>query len=73
MPLMLSRPDNVVPRGQGNHCSVEFNILYRWHATLSQDDEKWTEKVFQDYFGNVPFDQVCFHDGYATRSLLQLC
>ncbi|KZV76244.1 heme peroxidase [Peniophora sp. CONT] len=29
--------------GRGNVCSIEFNLLYRWHATLSQHDTAWTE------------------------------
>ncbi|KAI0302469.1 heme peroxidase [Russula brevipes] len=34
-PLMSSRDadHDVSPRGQGNVVSVEFNLLYRWHAT----------------------------------------
>ncbi|KAK0204772.1 heme peroxidase [Desarmillaria ectypa] len=31
------------PRGEGNANSVEFNLLYRWHATLSRKDTQWTE------------------------------
>jgi linoleate 10R-lipoxygenase len=38
-------------RGRGNVCSVEFNCLYRWHATTSAEDEKWVElslaKIFE--------------------------
>ncbi|KAJ7785469.1 heme peroxidase [Mycena olivaceomarginata] len=33
-----------VERGLGNHCSVEFNVLYRWHPTLSAADQQWTEE-----------------------------
>lgn len=40
-----------VPRGQGNHVSVEFNLLYRWHATTSAQDIGWTENLFQEVFG----------------------
>ena len=29
------------PSGVGNHVSCEFNLIYRWHATLSEIDEKW--------------------------------
>ncbi|CAP60153.1 uncharacterized protein PODANS_1_4690, partial [Podospora anserina S mat+] len=36
---MFSQPS---PRGVGNQVSVEFNLLYRWHSTVSQRDEKWT-------------------------------
>ncbi|KAF7326065.1 Heme peroxidase [Mycena kentingensis (nom. inval.)] len=49
-------------RGQGNHCSVEFNVLYRWHPTLSIEDEKWTEDVFSRAFNNKPFDQLTMQD-----------
>ncbi|KAJ4474426.1 heme peroxidase [Lentinula aciculospora] len=36
------------PRGEGNVVSIEFNLLYRWHATLSRQDKQWTEKMFRD-------------------------
>ncbi|KAG2742711.1 heme peroxidase [Suillus brevipes Sb2] len=32
---------SVFERGRGNACSVEFNCLYRWHATTSAEDEEW--------------------------------
>ncbi|KAJ7133385.1 heme peroxidase [Mycena epipterygia] len=51
-----------VGRGQGNHCSVEFNVLYRWHPTISAADEKWTEEVFNKVFNNKPFDQLTIKD-----------
>lgn len=39
-----------VPQGEGNVVSIEFNLLYRWHATLSAQDEKWTEGEFSKFF-----------------------
>ncbi|KAJ7506939.1 heme peroxidase [Mycena galericulata] len=51
-----------VERGLGNHCSVEFNVLYRWHPTLSAADEQWTETVFNKMFNNKPFDQLSIQD-----------
>ncbi|CAE6443003.1 unnamed protein product [Rhizoctonia solani] len=42
-----------VGRGEGNSCSVEFNLLYRWHATLSAADEKWTAQMMKSKFGDV--------------------
>ncbi|CAE7179209.1 unnamed protein product [Rhizoctonia solani] len=42
-----------VGRGEGNSCSVEFNLLYRWHATLSAADEKWTAEMMKGKFGDV--------------------
>ncbi|PHH86123.1 hypothetical protein CDD83_10692 [Cordyceps sp. RAO-2017] len=29
------------PRGVGNQVSVEFNLLYRFHACISRRDERW--------------------------------
>ncbi|SCV69876.1 BQ2448_1270 [Microbotryum intermedium] len=34
-----------LPRGTGNAVSFEFNILYRWHSTISQADSDWVENV----------------------------
>ncbi|TFK61199.1 heme peroxidase [Pluteus cervinus] len=58
-PITLSG-DVVVERGRGNHCSVEFNVLYRWHATTSVADEKWTEDKFKE-FGKA-WDQITMND-----------
>ncbi|EKM81762.1 hypothetical protein AGABI1DRAFT_90139 [Agaricus bisporus var. burnettii JB137-S8] len=38
-------------RGKGNVVSVEFNCLYRWHATTSKSDEEWTMQAFRKIFG----------------------
>jgi len=49
-PLAASREldHQVSPRGQGNVVSIEFNLLYRWHATVSQADTTWTEQRFTE-------------------------
>ncbi|KAG5648767.1 hypothetical protein DXG03_000115 [Asterophora parasitica] len=59
---VIQGKDLKVERGQGNHVSVEFNILYRWHATTSARDQKWTEDVFNSAFGGKPFDQLSLAD-----------
>ncbi|KAF8993798.1 heme peroxidase [Cyathus striatus] len=51
-----------VNRGQGNHCSIEFNILYRWHATTAEQDVKGTEDIFNSVFNGKPFDQLSRQD-----------
>lgn len=35
-----------VDRGTGNVVSVEFAVLYHWHAALSKEDAQWMEEVF---------------------------
>ncbi|OQO08271.1 hypothetical protein B0A48_06141 [Cryoendolithus antarcticus] len=32
-------------QGTGNQVSAEFNLVYRWHASVSARDEKWTEEL----------------------------
>ncbi|OBR11300.1 linoleate diol synthase [Colletotrichum higginsianum IMI 349063] len=34
------------PEGTGNQVSVEFNLIYRWHCTISPKDDKWTQEMF---------------------------
>ncbi|THH11068.1 hypothetical protein EW145_g888 [Phellinidium pouzarii] len=53
---------DIIPRGQGNHVSVEFNVLYRWHATTAQKDIEWTEDEFNRFFKGKPLDKVTLDD-----------
>ena len=41
---------SVSPRGQGNAVSIEFNLLYHWHASICQQDEIWLNGVFKELF-----------------------
>jgi hypothetical protein len=36
-----------VERGPGNVCSVEFAVLYHWHAALSAADDRWMETMLK--------------------------
>lgn len=36
--------------GTGNQVSAEFNLVYRWHATVSKRDEKWTDDLWKELF-----------------------
>lgn len=40
------------PQGIGNQVSVEFNLIYRWHATVSNKDQRWAEEFYQTIFPN---------------------
>ncbi|KAI5480215.1 fatty acid oxygenase PpoA [Pseudohyphozyma bogoriensis] len=52
-----------VPVGVGNSVSVEFNILYRWHTTISEQDDEWLSGVFRRYLGNdKPFEEITPQD-----------
>ncbi|KAL5504779.1 hypothetical protein ACEPAH_7442 [Sanghuangporus vaninii] len=59
-PLAESRESDhsVSPRGQGNVVSLEFNLLYRWHAALSERDTAWTELIFEKVFGTRDFSSI---------------
>ncbi|CAL1694713.1 unnamed protein product [Somion occarium] len=58
----IKTSQGVVERGEGNHCSVEFNLLYRWHATTAKEDIKWTEDLFKRTFGDKPASQLTLED-----------
>ena len=51
-------PDGV-PKGIGNQVSAEFNLLYRFHSTISKRDEKWMNEFLRSLFpGEKPLDQL---------------
>ncbi|KAF5383694.1 hypothetical protein D9615_003624 [Tricholomella constricta] len=61
---------SVFERGKGNVCSVEFNCLYRWHATTSAEDEKWVERLFSKVFdGKAPEDVTPMEFKMAARKI----
>jgi hypothetical protein len=37
--------------GVGNQVSAEFNLVYRWHSSVSNRDEKWTQDMWDELFG----------------------
>ncbi|KAI0756453.1 heme peroxidase [Daedaleopsis nitida] len=53
---------DIVGRGEGNQCSVEFNVLYRWHATTAMKDIEWTEDIFKNAFPGKPLDKLTMND-----------
>ena len=38
------------PRSVGNQVSAEFNLVYRWHAAVSDRDDKWTQQEYKRLF-----------------------
>ncbi|KAH9056263.1 linoleate diol synthase [Lactarius vividus] len=58
-------------RGRGNVCSVEFNCLYRWHATTSKADEKWVEHLMADAFPGKQLEQLTTDNFKAAIKGLQ--
>ncbi|KAH6648976.1 heme peroxidase [Truncatella angustata] len=37
--------------GTGNQVSFEFNLVYRWHSCVSQRDEEWTQRLYENIVG----------------------
>jgi cytochrome P450 len=58
-------------RGRGNACSVEFNCLYRWHATICMEDEKWITRLFGKLFPSKDPEQLTIQDFYKTEQNLR--
>ncbi|KAG2045406.1 hypothetical protein BDR06DRAFT_1015715, partial [Suillus hirtellus] len=56
--------------GHGNACSVEFNCLYRWHATTSAEDEEWIKLQFKVLFPDKEPDDITLKDSYSKEAEL---
>ena len=46
----------------GNQVSAEFNLVYRWHACLSERDDKWTQDKFRELFPGREPSEVSFYE-----------
>ncbi|KAG1717309.1 heme peroxidase [Suillus paluster] len=57
----------IFQRGRGNACSVEFNCLYRWHATTSVEDEEWITLQFQKLFPTKKPEEITLKDFYQAE------
>ncbi|KAF2221042.1 heme peroxidase [Elsinoe ampelina] len=44
--------------GVGNQVSAEFNLVYRWHATVSARDDEWTQNEFAKLFPGKKIEDV---------------
>lgn len=60
----------VFERGRGNACSVEFNCLYRWHATTSAEDEEWIKLQFKELFPDKDPEDITLKDFYTKEAQL---
>jgi hypothetical protein len=70
-PLMTMRGSDhaFVPVGEGNVVSIEFNLLYRWHSTLSSQDTTWTTKMFEGLLkGRNPSEMTVNQFNSVARS-----
>jgi len=46
----------------GNQVSAEFNLVYRWHSTISARDEKWLEDLWSKMFDGLDPKTANWHD-----------
>jgi len=44
--------------GAGNQVSAEFNLVYRWHAAISDRDDKWSQDLFAELFEGKKAEDV---------------
>lgn len=42
----------------GNQVSAEFNLVYRWHACVSEKDDRWTQEEYARLFDGKDPSQV---------------
>ncbi|KAL2821930.1 Psi-producing oxygenase A [Aspergillus granulosus] len=49
----------------GNQVSAEFNLVYRWHSTLSRRDEKWTEDFHREIMPGVDPESLSLREFVA--------
>jgi len=56
------------PVATGNQVSVEFNLAYRWHSTVSAKDEAWSLDFFQKLFPGRDVSVLSLRDFFTGLS-----
>ncbi|PSK53780.1 Peroxinectin A [Elsinoe australis] len=49
-------------KGVGNQVSAEFNLVYRWHAIVSDRDDKWTQAESSKLFDGQSLEEISLED-----------
>ena len=57
---------NPCPEGVGNQVSAEFNLVYRWHAAISERDDEWTQSEYRNMFPGRNPEDVGLHELLQT-------
>lgn len=55
-----------VQRGTGNVVSVEFAVLYHWHAALSAADDAWMQEIIREVYPDIESLQELDVDMYRN-------
>lgn len=56
------------PEAKGNQVSAEFNLVYRWHASISKRDEDWTEALSAQMWAGKNMSEVPQYEIMKTLS-----
>ncbi|TAQ83976.1 hypothetical protein B7494_g7707 [Chlorociboria aeruginascens] len=54
------------PEGTGNQVSAEFNLIYRWHSAISEQDDLWTQSIYAKWFPGRKPEDIPIHELLAT-------
>jgi linoleate 8R-lipoxygenase / 9,12-octadecadienoate 8-hydroperoxide 8R-isomerase len=60
-----------LPVAAGNQVSAEFNLVYRWHAAISDRDEKWAEEFWKESFPKDDPATVDWHTFVVAASKME--
>ena len=55
----------------GNQVSAEFNLVYRWHSTISERDEKWTDGFIKEKLKGKDPNKMALRDFVGELARLQ--
>ena len=59
------------PMGTGNQVSAEFNLVYRWHSTISDRDEEWLNNMWKELFPELKPTDITEEDFFAKMGRLE--